>query len=114
MLCKIIVFPALGGDIIIDLCPFPIGLTRSINLGVKSGLFSVLTVSTSITNCLSGYKGVKLSNAILCRAFSGSSKFILLTRNNAKYLSPSFGDLTGPSTVSPVLKPNFLIWLGLT
>ena len=44
-----------------------------------------------------------------CLAFSGSSKFILLTCNNAKYLSPSLGALTGPSTVSPVLKPNFLI-----
>ena len=109
MLCKIIVFPALGGEIIIDLCPLPIGLTRSINLGVKSCFFSTFVVSTSITNCLSGYNGVKLSNAILCLAFSGSSKLILLTCNNAKYLSPSLGALTGPSTVSPVLKPNFLI-----
>ena len=36
ILCKIIVFPAFGGEIIKDLCPFPIGLTRSISLGVKS------------------------------------------------------------------------------
>ena len=28
--------------------------------------------------------------------------------NNAKYLSPSLGDLISPSTVSPVLNPNFL------
>ena len=49
MLCSIIVFPALGGEIINDLCPFPIGLTRSINLGVRSGFFSILVVSTSIT-----------------------------------------------------------------
>ena len=54
ILCKIIVLPALGGEIIIDLCPLPIGLTKSISLGVKSGFFSILRVSTSITNCLSG------------------------------------------------------------
>ncbi len=109
MLCKIIVLPALGGEIIIDLCPFPIGLTKSINLGVKSCFLSGFDISTSITNCLSGYRGVKLSKAILCLDLSGSSKFILLTCKRAKYLSPSLGALTGPSTVSPVLKPNFLI-----
>ena len=92
-----------------DLCPFPIGLTRSINLGVRSGFFSILVVSTSITNCLFGYKGVKLSKAILCFVFCGSLKFILPTCNNAKYLSPSLGALIGPSTLSPVLKPNLLI-----
>ena len=73
------VLPALGGEIIIERCPFPIGLTKSINLGVRSGFFSIFTVSTSIINCLSGYRGVKLSKAILCLDFSGSSKFILLT-----------------------------------
>ena len=39
---------------LIDLCPLPMGLTRSINLGVKSIFLSILAVSTSITNCLSG------------------------------------------------------------
>ena len=38
MLWSIIVLPAFGGDIISDLWPFPIGLTRSISLEVKSGL----------------------------------------------------------------------------
>ena len=109
ILCSIIVLPAFGGEIISDLCPFPIGLTKSINLGVKSGFFSILVVSTSITNCLFGYSGVKLSNAILCLTFSGAPKLMLFTCNNAKYLSPSFGALIGPSTVSPVLKPNLLI-----
>ena len=50
------------------------------------------------------------------KRFSGQSseiesyilKFIDSIFNNAKYLSPSFGDLISPSTVSPVLKPNFL------
>ena len=42
-----IVLPALGGDTIKDLCPFPIGLTRSISLAVLSGFFSILVVSTS-------------------------------------------------------------------
>ena len=32
--CKIIVLPAFGGEIINDLCPLPIGLTKSINLAV--------------------------------------------------------------------------------
>ena len=32
-----------------------------------------------------------MSKAILWRDLSGSSKFILLTCSNAKYLSPSFG-----------------------
>ena len=45
---------AFGGEIIMDLCPFPIGLTRSINLGVKSGFFSIFVVSTSMTICWSG------------------------------------------------------------
>ena len=50
-----------------------------INLGVKFGFFSIVFVSTSITICLFGYSGVKLSKAILCLDFSGSSRFILLT-----------------------------------
>ena len=41
--------------------------------------------------------------------FSGSSKFISETFNRAKYLSLSFGGLTDPDTVSPVLILNFLI-----
>ena len=92
ILCKIIVLPALGGEIIIDLWPFP--MAQVINLGVKSCFLSGLA-STSITSCLSGYKGVKLSNAI-CLDFSGSSKFILLTCKSAKYLSPSLGLLRVP------------------
>ena len=41
------VFPALGGETINDLCPLPIGLTRSINLAVLSGFFSTFVFSTS-------------------------------------------------------------------
>ena len=41
------VLPALGGETIKDLCPLPIGLTRSINLAVLSGFFSTFKVSTS-------------------------------------------------------------------
>ena len=40
MFWRIIVFPALGGETINDLCPLPIGLTRSINRAVRSGFFS--------------------------------------------------------------------------
>ena len=46
--------PAFGGDIINDLCPFPTGLIKSINLAVWSDFFSILVCSTSIINCLSG------------------------------------------------------------
>ena len=41
------VFPALGGETMKDLCPFPIGLTKSISLAVLSGFFSTLLLSTS-------------------------------------------------------------------
>ena len=40
------VFPALGGETIKDLCPFPIGLTKSISLAVLSGFFSLILVSS--------------------------------------------------------------------
>ena len=50
MLCKIIVLPAFGGEIIIDLCPFPIGLTRSIIISPpKAGKTMILqSIANSI------------------------------------------------------------------
>ena len=81
-----IVLPALGGETINDLCPFPIGLTKSISLAVLSGFFSIFAVSTSSFIRSLGYNGVKLSKAILFFPLSGSSKFILFTFNSAKYL----------------------------
>ena len=39
----------------------------------------ILFFSDSITSWVFGYKGVRLSKAILCLTFSVSSKFILLT-----------------------------------
>ena len=100
--------PALGGETIKDRCPFPMGLTRSISLAVLSGFFSIFAVSTSNLILSFGYKGVKLSKAILFFPLSVSSKFILFTFKRAKYLSASFGPLISPSTESPVLKPNDL------
>ena len=76
---------------------------------VLSGFFSTFVVSTSNFILSLGYKGVKLSKAILFLPLSGLSKFILLTFRRAKYLSASFGPLISPSTESPVLRPNFLI-----
>ena len=55
-----------------------------------------------------------LAKSQITMPVSGLAKFICLTFNRAKYLSPFFGALISPSTESPVLKPNFLIWLGLT
>ena len=80
--CKIIVLPALGGETIKALCPLPIGLTRSINLAVLSGFFSITVDSTSNVILSFGYNGVKLSKAILFLPFSGSSKFIFVTCSN--------------------------------
>ena len=77
--CNIIVFPARGGDTIRALWPLPIGLTRSINLAVLSGFFSILSDSISKVILELGYSGVKLSKAILFLPFSGSSKLILFT-----------------------------------
>ncbi len=114
MFCKITVLPARGGDTIKARWPFPIGVTKSINRAVRSGFLSALLNSTSKFIRSSGYNGVKLSKLILFLDFSGSSKFILLTCKSAKYLSESFGALISPSTVSPFLRPNLLIWLGLT
>ena len=65
----------------------------------------VLVILLSAYNDYLGKCLVALKNSTNTR----SSKFILLTCNSAKYLSPSFGDLIGPSTVSPVLNPNLLI-----
>ena len=109
MFCRMIVFPALGGETISDLCPFPIGLTRSISLAVLSGFFSIFALSTSNLILSFGYNGVKLSKAILFFPFSGLSKLILFTLSKAKYLSASLGPLISPSTESPVLNPNLLI-----
>ena len=94
-----IVLPALGGDTIKDLCPFPIGLTKSISLAVLSGFFSILVVLTS--NLI--FHWVKWRKVIKCNLifpFSGSSKLILFTFKSAKYLSASLGPLISPSTES--------------
>ena len=61
MFCKIIVFPALGGETIKERWPLPIGLTKSIKRAVLSGFFSTLVLSTSNFILSLGYSGVKLS-----------------------------------------------------
>ncbi len=60
--CKSNVLPALGGDTIKPLCPFPIGATRSIILGEMSWELPEPVSSFSLE---SGNKGVKFSKAIL-------------------------------------------------
>ena len=100
------VFPALGGETIKPLCPFPVGEIKSIILADKS---SVVPLPDSITNLSSGNKGVKFSNANFDLVLSVPSKFISSIFNRAKYLSPSFGGLIFPEIESPVLSPNLLI-----
>ena len=87
------------------------GDARSIILAVRS---STLPEPCSSFSLSSGKYGVKFSNKALVLTFSGSSKFISETFNRAKYLSLSFGGLTDPDIVSPVLKLNFLICVGDT
>ena len=98
------VLPAFGGEIINPLCPFPIGAAISTNL---PDISSLLPFPTSSLSLLFACKGVKFSKRILCLAFSVESKLTLSTLSRAKYLSPSFGGLILPSTVSPVLRENF-------
>ena len=62
----------------------------------------------------SGYSGVRLSKATLCLIASGLSKLITSAFIMAKYRSPSRGARMGPSTVSPVRRPNFRTWDGET
>ena len=106
MLCSNKVLPALGGETISDLCPFPVGAVRSITLEERS---SVLPVPNSKSILSSGKSGVKFSKDGLFFVLSGSSKFISSIFKIAKYLSPSLGDLILPLMVSPVLRPNRLI-----
>ena len=106
--CIIIVLPVKGCATINCLCPFPRGAIISIILSVLSGI----GFSCSSLNLASGYNGVKSSKLTLFLTKSVSWPFILLILVIAKYLSPCFGDLISPSTLSPVLKLNFLIWDG--
>ena len=73
MLCNNNVFPALGGDTIRDLCPFPVGAVKSIILAERS---SVLPLPDSKTILWSGKRGVKFSKATLFFVLSGISKLI--------------------------------------
>jgi hypothetical protein len=84
--------------------PFPKGAIISIIRSVKSGI----GFSCSNLNLDSGYKGVKSSKFTLCLTTSGLSSLILFILVIAKYLSPCFGALISPSTISPVLKTKFL------
>ena len=106
------VLPVLGGATINARWPLPIGQIKSIILVLKSLRLSSL--STSSLSLWSGYSGVKLSNLTLWPALSGVSKLTSITLSRAKYLSPDFGALICPVTVSPVFKLNLLIWLGET
>ena len=103
MFCRISVLPALGGDTINPRCPLPIGAVKSITRALKS---SVLPLPSCSANRSLGNKGVRFSNRILFLELSGLLKLISLIFNKAKYLSPSFGGLIFPATVSPVRKLN--------
>ena len=102
---KLIVLPVKGCATISCLCPFPRGAIISIILSVLSGI----GFSCSSLNLESGYKGVRSSKFTLFLTKSVSFSLILFILTIAKYLSPFFGALISPSTLSPVLKLNFLI-----
>lgn len=105
---RTVVFPALGGETIRPLCPFPRGATRSIILVVMSfGLASKRNLSL-------GYMGVRSSKNSLLVAESGSTPFTASTLRRAKYFSLSFGGLIWPDMSSPVRRANLLICEGET
>ena len=102
------VLPAFGGATIRPRWPLPIGERRSTTRIARSPVLCSSRIR------LSGYLGRRLSNAIRCLVFSGSSKLTLSTLSSARYRSPSFGGRTWPMTVSPVRRSKRLIWLGET
>ena len=69
----------------------------------------VLCLSAKL-NFSSGKSGVRCSKETLSLTTCGSCPFIFKTLTSGKYFSPSLGGRTTPLTVSPVLRPNNLIW----
>ncbi|MBA7709566.1 hypothetical protein ES703_118487 [subsurface metagenome] len=83
--CNRMVFPARGGETIRPLCPFPMGVNRSMTLSeIVSAPVSSLILSL-------GYRGVRLSNSTLSLASSGFSKFTASTLSKAKNFSLALG-----------------------
>jgi len=81
MFCIIMVLPDLGGETIRPRWPLPTGAARSMTRAVRS---SVLPLPCSMRRRSLGNSGVRFSKGTLFLAFSGRSKLISLTFNNAK------------------------------
>ena len=103
-----VVFPALGGDTIMPLCPLPTGLTRSM------ALMAMLQPGVSSRIRWSGKIGVMSSKAL--RFAASSTVYPLMVRMNNSALNFSCWVLTRlfPRRISPVFSPKRRIWLGAT
>ena len=103
-----VVFPVLGGETIMPLCPLPIGARRLIiliGIGAPSPSSSILSL---------GKIGVISSKLLRAAMTAGSSSFTLATYKRALNFSPCVLFLILPVTISPVLRPNLLICAGDT
>ena len=69
-------------------------------------LEEIVLIFSATLNFSWGKRGVRCSKETLSLTNFGSNPLILSTFISGKYLSPSFGGLTEPKTVSPVFKPN--------
>ena len=102
---KIVVLPALGGETINPLWPFPIGAIKSTILGrIFCGLPSI-----SSFNLSSGNNGVNLLKSTRLASNSGSAPLTVFGSINAGYFSFCLGARIGPLTKSPFRILYFLI-----
>ena len=81
MFCSSTVLPVRGGDTISARWPLPIGATMSMTRAERSFLVGS---SYSILQPLVGIERRQIVEIDLVRAFSGSSKLIVLTLSSAK------------------------------
>ena len=95
-----IVLPVLGCATMRARCPLPMGVKRSTR---RHDVLSPLPEQS--LNFSSGKSGVRCSNATRSRTICGSRPLMRSMVCSVKYLSPSFGILTCPSTTSPGFRP---------
>ena len=103
-----VVLPALGGETIIPLCPFPTGLTKSIT--------RIATLQPGVSRRILslGKIGVISSKESLLQASSGGKPFMLRMNSRALNFSCMVRIFLFPVRISPVFSPKRRIWLGAT
>ena len=103
------VLPVLGCATNKARCPLPMGANKSTIRVERLSLCPLQSLNFS-----SGKSGVRCSKGTRSLTSLGAQPLIFVTRMSGKYFSPGFGGRTGPSTTSPVLRPNNLICEVLT